>query len=308
MGKALVIKGADFSQVAVDTIEIQVAQPTVNVTVAGLVTINSDFDVYYTTDGTTPTTLSTKYTAPFNVTIPQGSDNVTIKAVAYNVGSYSEVVSVDYDGTLQAPVISISDRGVATITASQDAEHIYYTTDGTTPTTSSAEYTTPITGIVNGQTVKAIATAESGSIVSSVAAETAQGVVEQIMAGKRFKGVTPTELPNGTQDDSGAYVDDQDRFVSPKIYLDANTSATWVYKSATYHVDGMIEFDASGQVINRNNIVGQGTSDGKRAVTLNANTSYVRFTNPMGSTYAGAKVTGTLNGVAHEWEYDGSVE
>lgn len=47
-------------------------------------------DIYYTTDGSTPSTGSTKYTQPFTIT-----GNETIKAVAYKDGIYSGVSSVD---------------------------------------------------------------------------------------------------------------------------------------------------------------------------------------------------------------------
>ena len=156
MGKALIIKGADFSAVAVDTIDIEVIQPTISYTIAGQITLSqsSGDDIYYTTDGSTPTTASTKYTAPFTV-----QPNTTVKAVAYNGSNYSDVASFYFDGSIQAPVISITKRGVVSITAATGAT-IYYTTDGSTPTTASTQYSEPFS-VQDGVVVKAIAAAGS---------------------------------------------------------------------------------------------------------------------------------------------------
>lgn len=302
MGKALIIKGANFSSIAVDTIEITVGQPTVQIDIYGNVSITSPNgeDIYYTTDGSTPTNQSTKYTAGFSV-----QNGTTVKAVCYLGGNYSEVVSQQYDGTLQAPVINITSKGVVTITATNNAS-IRYTVNGADPTSSSGnEYSAPF-NVDNGDVVKAIAYLTSGSttISSSVTTSEPAVVVEGIMSGKRFKGMNNSTLPNGTRDNSSAYVDDQERFVSPKVYFDAGTSVTWTYTHATYGTDGMVEFNASGEVVNRNNTTAAAATSGSRTVTLNASTAYVRFTNKMGSTYYGAKVAGTLNGASNSWTYN----
>ncbi len=49
-------------------------------------------EIYYTTDGSTPTTASTRYVAPIAVSAP-----LTIKAVAARDGELSDVVSATYD-------------------------------------------------------------------------------------------------------------------------------------------------------------------------------------------------------------------
>lgn len=291
MGKAIVIKGANFANVKVDTIDIIVPEPTISITIAGIVTISASDDVYYTTDGSTPTSSSTKYTAPFSV-----QQNATVKAVAYNGANYSEVVSAVYDGTLQAPTISITSAGVATITASEDAEHIYYTTDNTTPTTSSTEYTVPITGLENGQVVKAIATAASGTIVSSVASATAV-VPERPIFGKKFskRSAKPT----------GGFEDDSTRFISPKIPITAGSSYTWSFKNCAYGIDFILEYTSSNAV-NEFWQVSQNSQSATGSLTKTAKegTTYLRFSGLIG-TSVGSKVT---SGGETLWEYDGSTE
>ena len=70
--------------------KISCADNTVTITAA------EGADIYYTTDGTEPTTASTKYTAPFAITA-----NVTVKAIAVKGGETSAVASFDakYEAT-----------------------------------------------------------------------------------------------------------------------------------------------------------------------------------------------------------------
>ena len=91
MGKILIIKGADFSSVALGTAPI--GYPTITI-LDGMVTITLDGakNIYYTLDGSIPTKNSTKYTEPFTV-----EDRTTIKAIAEFIdGSVSKVSSLTY--------------------------------------------------------------------------------------------------------------------------------------------------------------------------------------------------------------------
>jgi hypothetical protein len=115
--------------------------------------------IYYTTDLSTPTTSSTRYQAPILV-----SRSTTIRAMAVAPG-YSNSAVVNGKFTIQAPAPTFSPAaGPYTITQNvtlsdtTDGAIIYYTTDGTAPTTASPRYAAPI--VVNlSTTIKAIATA-----------------------------------------------------------------------------------------------------------------------------------------------------
>lgn len=297
MGKALIIKGADFSQVAVDTIDIAVSQPTIAITIMGLVSITSPNgeDIYYTTDGSTPTSSSTKYTGAFSV-----QSGTTVKAVCYFGGNYSSVVSQLYDGTLQAPTINITNKGVVTITATDNAS-IRYTVNGADPTSSSGtEYSTSF-NVENGDVVKAIAYLSDGTttISSSVSSATAV-VVEGIMAGKAF---TPTT--GGT---NGVIKDDAERYISPKIPVEQGTTIVWGYTGAVYGKDFLCFFDANDTMKRGKNPNDTGSTREYVVSTEAPSATYVRFCCPMGAQYAGLQYVKVKGASTNLWTYQGEME
>ena len=121
--------------------------------------------IYYTTDGTIPTTSSTKYTAPIPV-----SSTVTVRAVAITASTSSAVATATY--TINSPLTFTPATGdyasalTVTISSSTSGAAIYYTTNGATPTTLSTQYSGPLT-VSATETIKAIAV--SGTTSSSVA-------------------------------------------------------------------------------------------------------------------------------------------
>jgi hypothetical protein len=128
--------------------------------------------IYYTRDGTTPTTKSRRYTGPIVL-----SSSAMIEAIAIASGySESAVTEVQYGvcityaaaptfeprpGTYpSAQTVTISDKTPSPV--------IYYTTDGTAPTTNSTRYRSPIK-VSSSETIQAIVLAPgySDSPVSS---------------------------------------------------------------------------------------------------------------------------------------------
>ena len=126
--------------------------------------------IYYTTNGTTPTTSSTKYTSAITV-----SANETLEAIAIETGyTNSAVGSATYTIAPILPTPTFSPAAgtyttsqSVTISDSTAGTTIYYTTNGTTPTTSSTKYTSAITVSAN-ETLEALAV-EAGYTNSAVA-------------------------------------------------------------------------------------------------------------------------------------------
>jgi len=126
--------------------------------------------IYYTTDGSVPTANSNIYTDPITV-----SSSETLEAIATASGySTSPVATAAYTITLPTatPTFSLeagpyTSAQIVTISDTTAGATIYYTTDGTTPTTSSTVYSGPIT-VSSSETLEAIATA-SGYSTSPVA-------------------------------------------------------------------------------------------------------------------------------------------
>jgi hypothetical protein len=160
----------------------------------------SNASIYYTTDGSTPTTRSTLYTVPFQI-----SSDITLQAIASASGYLqSPVSSATYTFNTQtaAPQFtpapgSYTTTQTVTISDSTAGSAIYYTTDGSTPTTASTIYTGPVL-VSSSITIKAIATM-SGLATSNVstAAYSIQPSGTEINFGNGFASVAGMTL-NGS--------------------------------------------------------------------------------------------------------------
>jgi hypothetical protein len=108
--------------------------------------------VYYTTNGSTPTTSSAVYSQPLTVGNTTAASTTTLKAIAVNPGgSASAVASATYTvAAALPPVLSITsgmfDKSVAvSIKDGTSGALIHYTTNGTTPSAASPVYSGPVT-------------------------------------------------------------------------------------------------------------------------------------------------------------------
>jgi beta-glucanase (GH16 family) len=180
----------------------------------------ADATIYYTNDGAEPTTKSTRYSQAIQV-----STRETIRAIATAPDHKpSSVASATYDivRTTAAPVFhpgggTYSRAQAVTITDATTGASIYYTTDKTTPTTSSTKYTKPIDVPVSAtiQYLKAIATAP-GFSPSAVAS--AKYTITPLVA-------TPVYFPLGGTYSSPVYVAISDSTANTAIYYTTDGKA-----------------------------------------------------------------------------------
>ena len=158
----LAVDGTSLSKAVTVIVVDECARPTITFTpVAGgstatvtLSTTPSDATIYYTTDGSYPTTSSTAYSAPFTVNSGQ-----TVNAIAVKSGYRdSEEATATYSpDKVATPTINNTSSGV-TFTCTTTGVTYYYTTDGSEPTLSSTQWNgSAITGITDGATIKVIA-------------------------------------------------------------------------------------------------------------------------------------------------------
>jgi hypothetical protein len=170
--------------------------------------------IYYTEDGSTPTTNSQRYSTPIQI---MAGTNKTIKAKAVKSGyTDSNVTTSIYGvtilGTLQRPGIQLSgttnEAGeyISSVTVEiRDTNDgisgvsLYYTTDDSTPTTSSTLYDRPISFNAT-DTIKVKAFASGYRASDTVTESFTIGVATQV--------ATPTITISGTTV-SGEYTGDQ---------------------------------------------------------------------------------------------------
>ena len=115
--------------------------------------------IYYTLDGTTPTTSSTQYTGVISI-----STDTTVNAIASAPGYIqSSVSTANFNFSNQTPPITFSPAAgtylnaqTVTLTDTDAGAKIYYTMDGSTPSSSSTLYSAPIAVGVS-ETIKAVA-------------------------------------------------------------------------------------------------------------------------------------------------------
>ena len=123
-----------------ETKVVRYAAPEITVTGWNVTMTVPAATVYYTTDGTVPTTASTAYAAPFS---HEGASPVLARVIAGD--GASEIVCAEKTA---APTYSFTgDKTKAVLTAPANTT-LYYTTDGTEPTSTSAQVAAGNTGEV----------------------------------------------------------------------------------------------------------------------------------------------------------------
>ena len=230
------ITGGAYTYTSSEVVKETVATPVITPNGGELkygnntVSIACDTDgatIYYTIDGTEPTTSSTKYTSAFTL-----SSNATVKAIAVKSGwNNSDVASASFTYTVETvatPTITpnggelkYGNNTVTIACATADAT-IYYTTNGATPTTSSTKYTGAFT-LTSNATVKAIAV-KTGWNNSSVASASFTYTVETV--------ATPVIAPNGGEIEAGTTISISCATSGATIYYSTNgAEPTTVYSA-----------------------------------------------------------------------------
>lgn len=159
-------------------------------------TAEDNAKIYYTTDGSMPSedNGSEYYRNKRQVmcgstiiTAVPVSAGCTVKAVTFQDGRYSEIVSfrVPSMPTLDSPTIYIwgedGNRVVISMQTNDSAATIYFTRDGSTPTTESMIYSRQATQhILPGNKIVTGTTASHGSTVKAFAYSTRYGLTSDI--------------------------------------------------------------------------------------------------------------------------------
>jgi hypothetical protein len=159
------------------TAPVDTTPPTVSISPAAgnftssfLVTLamNEAGSIYFTTNGSEPTSASTKYSSPFSVNSSTTVKYFAVDAAGNASASKSAVYTITPSADTTSPVTSVSPAAgtyqsgqLITLTANEAAT-IYYTTNNATPTTSSAVYSAPIQ-VSTTTTIKYFARDASGN-------------------------------------------------------------------------------------------------------------------------------------------------
>ena len=218
------ITGGAYTYTSSEVVKETVATPAITPNGGELkygnntVSIACDTDgatIYYTIDGTEPTTSSTKYTGAFTL-----SSNATVKAIAVKTGwNNSSVASASFTYTVETvatPVIApnggeIEAGTTISISCATSGATIYYSTNGAEPTT---VYSAPF-ALNEAATVKAVAkktgwnnsaTAQASFTIKQEVVEPEEPEIEEPEE-PEFVGKTWTvNLKSGKVDDNNGYI------------------------------------------------------------------------------------------------------
>ncbi len=173
--------------------------------------------IYYTADGSTPTTDSSKYTAALTVNadavykavaVKEGIENSPVSTASVSIKEKKVTVKVEktYASAVTFTVSETNTEGVLSLTMQSATEGavIYYTTDGSTPTAESSKYTDAL-AVSDDAVYKAVAVKEGieNSPVSmatvSIKEKTVTVEVEKIVeVDKKADETAPSSVTNLT--------------------------------------------------------------------------------------------------------------
>ena len=234
--KAVADKGNELSEVGTYTYtqgtppDPPTATPGDGTTFTGsqLVTLDAPGSVIrYTTDGTDPTMASATFGGAINLTV---STQIRAMATAGGINSSVAVFNYTLDGGTEPPVANpASGTEFETtlnviLSAPTAGSTIYYTLDGTSPTTSSLQYTGPFS-LVSTTTIRAFAQAGGNDSLVVDFTYTKTGPVCPALAAGNFGWI---DYSGG----SNSNADLKDEIANPE-----NASSDWYYTTCAGSTD-----------------------------------------------------------------------
>jgi hypothetical protein len=233
-----------------------------------LATTTSGATIRYTTDGSAPTTASPVYSAALTLT-----NSATVKAQAFATGmSNSAVASASFTivpastgggeiATVAAPTISpnggsFTNSTTVTIASATAGATVYYTKDGSAPTTASSVYNAPIT-ISDTATIRALAV-KTGMSNSAVVSASFTIVPQDNAAPVDVVGNSATFVKADTATKGtwkGVYGSDGYNVIGDAskypayATVTASGKADWTWQYSTTDANGLQKVNASDRVL-----------------------------------------------------------
>lgn len=233
------------------TVAATPAAGTYNAAQSVSLSANEPATIYYTTDGSTPTTASARFSTPIEVAV-----GVTLKYFAVDIaGNVGAVVTSAYLVDATAPAVFAYPSGarypapVSVTLRSNEAGSIRYTTDGSEPTVASTQYTAPIV-IGATATLKFISFDAAGNasavvtqsyIISPEAAsyvDFSGGTYETFQVRTETADVTVRRGGSVKFFISGALAGDFKDYIDEMVFITSGTYAGWMYYKGTYALNG----------------------------------------------------------------------